>query len=273
MAGAEPGRAPSASRARVLAFHGLLPLVVCGQGWATLELLGIVLPDPGIVLGIEGAIIVLSLLLALRRPSEPAELRGWWLIGVGVFVIWAILYFGAARFTEAPRARTFHDAILDRLPMLPAFTPVYLGVHIFGILPFCVLPEARLLRRHLLGAVLIVLLSALAWVSLPVRLDRPPLPPESLGFGAWLLRRIHAFDPTTNCFPSAHCAIAAYAAIGLRFARSRRLFVWGVISAITICVSTILTKQHYVADVASGALLAGIAAYLTQRKMRPQPMI
>jgi membrane-associated phospholipid phosphatase len=108
-------------------------------------------------------------------------------------------------------------------------------------------------------------------VALPVRLDRPEIPAGTPGFGAWLLRCVYSFDPTTNTFPSAHCAIAVYAAIGLRFARSRPLFVWGIVTAVAICVSTVLMHQHYVADVASGALLAALVAYGTQRKVRVRP--
>ncbi|MDF2694637.1 MAG: hypothetical protein K0S65_3020 [Labilithrix sp.] len=255
------------SRARKLVLGALLPLVVCGQLWALLEIVGLRLP-PAVVLGVEGTIVIASVMMAMRAPREQAELGRWWAIGTGVFLFWALLYFGAARITEPMHARTFDDAILERLPFVPAFAPVYLGVHVFGIVPFCVLSETRLLRRHLLGAVLIVLLSAVAWVALPVRLDRPPIPADASGFGAWLLRAVQAFDPTTNCFPSAHCAFAVYAAIGLRFARSRRLFAWGIGTAVAICVSTVLTRQHYVADVASGAVLAALAAYGTQRKVR-----
>jgi membrane-associated phospholipid phosphatase len=189
-------------------------------------------------------------------------------MGFGVFVFWAVLYFGAGLVTAAPHARTFDDPLLARLPMMPQLTSIYLGVHVFGIIPFCVLPEERMLRRHLLGAVLIVFLSALAWVALPVRLDRPPVTPDMQGFGATLLRWVQSFDPTTNCFPSAHCAIAVYAAIGLRLAPSRPLFYWGSATAILICVATVLTRQHYVADVASGGVLAALTAYGTQRGMR-----
>jgi membrane-associated phospholipid phosphatase len=256
----------SSSRARAVALGALFPMVACGQVWALLELAGARLPAP-IAFGIEGTVVIGSVMLALRRPREPVELARWWAIGSGMFAIWAVLYFGAARLTTPMLARTFDDPILQRLPLVPELAPVYLGVHVFGVIPFCVLSEPRLLRRHLLGAVLIVLLSAIAWVALPVRLDRPPIPAEAAGFGAWLLRRVYAFDPTTNCFPSAHCAIAVYAAIGLRFARSRRLFYWGIVTAVFICLSTVLTRQHYVADVASGAVLAALCAWGTQRKL------
>lgn len=260
---------------RRLAFALLFPLVACGQLWAFLELIGLSLHPPRLVFGAEGVCIAASVAYAWRRAkagsaNEPPELARWWLVGVGVFLVWAVLYFTAGHVADAPRARTFDDAILARVPIVPAFAGIYLGVHVFGVLPFCVIPEVRFLRRHMLGAVLIVVLSSVLWVALPVRVDRPPLDPALPGFGAFLLRGVYAFDPTTNCFPSAHCAIAVYAAIGLRFA-SPRLFVWGVVTAILVCISTVLTHQHYVADVLSGAVLAALCAYGTALRKRAHP--
>jgi membrane-associated phospholipid phosphatase len=253
------------TRARRVVLQALVALVACGQVWCGLEVLGVTLPAPAIVLGIEAAVVLAAGLYGLRRRGEPVELARWTAIGNAVWEVWGACNFGAADITDPPKARTFDDAWLARLPLVPAFTAVYLGVHVFSIIPYCALSETRLLRRYLLGNMLIVLLSAIAWVTLPVRLDRPPFDTSIPGFGAWLLRDVYRWDPSTNCFPSAHCAIAVYAAIGLRHA-SARLFAWGVFSAAAICVSTVMTKQHYVLDVAAGAVLAAIAAYAMRRR-------
>jgi len=256
----------TASRARRICLHALFALVACGQLWCLLELIGVPLPAPPIVLGLEGALILGSMAWALRKKEgEPSDMAPWAAIGLGVWVVWGTLYFLAAKVTDQPHARTFDDALLKRLPLIPAFAAVYLGVHVFSIIPYCVLRESRLLRRYLLGNMLIVLLSAVLWVTLPVRLDRPPLPPEAPGFGMWLLRGVYTFDPMTNCFPSAHCSVAVYTALGMRYA-SRPLFVWSIASALLVCISTVMTKQHYVADVASGAVLAAIAYAAIARK-------
>jgi hypothetical protein len=250
------------TRARAAALHAVVALVACGQGICVLELAGVPL-RASVVLGIEGAIVLGSMLAARRR--EPRDLAVWAAIGLGVWIVWGTLYFGAARITDPPGARTFDDAILARLPLVPAFTPVYLGVHTFSIVPYCAIAEARALRRYLLGNLILLSIAAIAWVTLPVRLDRPPLPADLEGFGALLLRLVYRGDPTTNCFPSAHCGVAVYAAIGLR-AASRPVFVWGIATAAAICVSTVLTKQHYVADVAAGAVLATLAAWAMSRR-------
>lgn len=252
------------TKIRRVVLHLLIALVACGQLWSLLELAGIRLPAPYSVLFAECVLIVLALIAAFRRPPEDKELAPWAFVGPAMWVVWGTCYFGAAKITDPPNARTFDDILLHKLPLLPSFTAIYLGVHVFSMIPYCALPEPRILRRYLLGNMLIVLLSAIAWVTLPVRLDRPPFEPSN-DFGSWLLTGVYRFDPTTNCFPSAHCAIAVYSAIALRFT-NRRLFAWGIFSATAICVSTVMTKQHYVADVAGGAVLAALAAYAMRRR-------
>lgn len=251
------------TKIRRSALYALVALVACGQVLTALELSGARVWPPGLALGIESVIVTAATLAALRQKEESSELCIWTAIGLGSWVLWGALYFGAARLTHAPSARTFQDTILTALPLVPAFTPVYLGVHVFSMVPYMAIAEVRHLRRYLLGNLIILLVSTIAWVALPVRLDRLVIP-ELDGFGAWLLRLVYVGDPTTNCFPSAHCSCAVYAAIGLRFA-SPRLFVWGIVTATLICVSTVLTKQHYLADVFAGAVLAGLAALATSR--------
>jgi PAP2 superfamily protein len=262
------GHVSGGQRARHVLLYVLVALVACGQVWCLLELAGFPLPSPPVILGIESVIVVAAGASALRGAREPTEIARWGAIGLAVWFVWGVLYFVAAKITDQPQARTFDDALLARLPLVPAFAAVYLGVHVFSVIPYCTLGETRQLRRYLLGNTLIILLSTVLWVALPVRVDRTPVPESAHGFGAWLLRGVHAFDPMTNCFPSAHCSVAVYAAIGLRFA-SRRLFAWGIASAALVCVSTVMTKQHYVADVAAGAVLAAITAYAMRAKTRP----
>ena len=253
------------TRARRVALHAVIALVACGQLWCVLELLGVPLWPPRLVLGIETAVILVAMGMALRSTPERLEVARWGAAGFGAWFFWGVLYFGAAHVTDSPSARIFDDAILARLPLVPAFTPVYLGVHVFSLVPCCVLPEPRVMRRYLLGNLLLVSLSAIAWVTLPVRLDRPPFAADVPGFGAWLLHAVYRFDPTTNCFPSAHCSVAVYVAIALSGA-PRAIFIWGILTATAICVSTIFTKQHYLADVAMGIILAALAAYAITRR-------
>lgn len=256
-------QAQPATRARRVTLHALVAMVACGQLWCALELCGLRLGPPSMMFAVEGAVVLAAMLRAKSRESF--DVARWGPIGFGAAFLWAAVYYGAAAITDVPAARAFDEAILGRLPLVPAFTSVYLGVHVFSVVPYCAIPRSNDLRRYLLGNVLIVLLSAIVWVMLPVRFERAPIPSDVSGFGAYLLRLVHVADPITNCFPSAHCSVSIYAAIGLRLA-SRRLFVWGIFTATTICISTVLIRQHYVADVAAGAGIAGLVSYAIRRR-------
>ena len=83
------------------------------------------LRPPALVFAVEGACIVASVVYAVkRRPAadEPPELARWWRPGVGVFLVWAVLYFAAGHVTDASNARTFDDGI-SRVPLSPRSRP------------------------------------------------------------------------------------------------------------------------------------------------------
>ena len=75
----------------------------------------------------------------------------------------------------------------------------------------------------------------------------------------------------TNLFPSIHCLVSWFCAIGLRGTRVSTWYkVFSYAFAIAVCISTQLTKQHYIVDVFGGILLAEISLligeYFVRRK-------
>jgi membrane-associated phospholipid phosphatase len=157
-------------------------------------------------------------------------------------------------------------ALDDLLPVVPAWAPVYLSLFLAALLPAFVLHQQELIRRTVLAylaAWLVAFACFLAWPTAGTR----PAAVVGDGFLDWMLRTIYAADAPYNCFPSLHvaqCFLAAFACsrvhAGVGFA--------GGLWASAVGLSTLFTKQHYVADVAGGALLAGLA-YLVF--IRPYP--
>jgi len=80
------------------------------------------------------------------------------------------------------------------------------------------------------------------------------------GFAAWSLRLAYSLDPPYNCFPSLHVAYSFVSALTC-YRVHRGVGAAAALWAGLIGVSTLLTKQHYVADVIVGAL-AAYAAYM-----------
>ncbi len=80
----------------------------------------------------------------------------------------------------------------------------------------------------------------------------------------------YATDPSFNCFPSLHAAIAVICCYAwYRFARVRPTAVTKAIAifmgiiAVGVMLSTLFVKQHYIADEIAGFLLAwGIGAWM-----------
>ena len=78
------------------------------------------------------------------------------------------------------------------------------------------------------------------------------------GFGAWGLRFLYDADPPYNCFPSIHVAHSVVSALAC-FRVHQRLGLLTIACAALVAISTLFTKQHYVADVVAGAGLALLA--------------
>lgn len=85
------------------------------------------------------------------------------------------------------------------------------------------------------------------------------------GFSAWTLRLAYSLDPPYNCFPSLHVAYAFVSALTC-YRVHRGVGTAAALWAALIGVSTLYTKQHYVADVIVGALAAYVAYVLFLRR-------
>ena len=93
-----------------------------------------------------------------------------------------------------------------------------------------------------------------------------PRPPEVVGdgFAAWGLRFLYDADPPYNCFPSLHVAHSFVSALAC-YRLDRRLGYGALFCASLVAISTLFTKQHYIADVAGGIVLAFVADVLILR--------
>jgi membrane-associated phospholipid phosphatase len=159
-----------------------------------------------------------------------------------------------------PRVRYVPELALDRvIPVVPAWAIVYGALYLFLILlPVFVVRQHAHLRRTMY-AYLSVWLAAYAFffVLYPTVAHRPVVASRG-GFGAWGLKMLYSADPPYNCFPSLHVAhsfVSALACYGVH----RRVGIVAGVCAVLVAVSTLLTKQHYIADVIAGIALSAFA--------------
>lgn len=148
-----------------------------------------------------------------------------------------------------------------RLPLVPGWAIIYGALYSFLILlPILAVRQADLVRRMFAAYLFVWVVAFVSFWLYPTAAPRPAHVSHT-GFAAWGLLRLYDFDPPYNCFPSLHVAhsfVSAFAVYRVR----RGVGIFSGFVACLVAISTLLTKQHYLADVIAGALLAAFAYWL-----------
>ena len=196
--------------------------------------------------------------------------------GLITFLVWrsqlaaalvslAPMYFVIAIFTRV-RPAYRPELPLDRaIGLEPAWMVVYGSLYVFVVvLPLLVVRERGLIRRAMQSYLLVMTFSYAVFLLYPTFAPRPADVPAE-GFAAWTLGIMYSIDPPYNCFPSLHVAYAFVSALAcLRVHRG--IGIAAIVWASLIGISTVFTKQHYVADVIAGAAAAVLAYVLFLRR-------
>lgn len=75
--------------------------------------------------------------------------------------------------------------------------------------------------------------------------------------------KIRYFDSPLNCFPSLHVSLCFLFSF-FHWDESKKLFYGTTILSTAISISTLTTKQHYIADIVSGFILALIVFFIVR---------
>lgn len=157
------------------------------------------------------------------------------------------------------RGRAFRDvnSVLDsRLPIIPAMVVPYVGSFVFWALTYYALARAGDVFWPLAAAVLLGNTAAdLCFILWPTAMERPPVTGRDPF--SFVLRVVYFFDSPSNLFPSVHCLISCLCALGV--GTLPVAVAWKVLAhllALSIYASTVLVRQHRLADIPSGVGLA-----------------
>jgi membrane-associated phospholipid phosphatase len=197
--------------------------------------------------------------------------RFWGAVGLAVLCVGgfaATCLFNVARhgLEQAPVIQAFRmDAVI---PFAPGWIWIYLLYY-----PFCFLPlflrEVRedpgTFTRTILAFGLQFGASFFIFLVWPLRMAHPALP---AGLEGSILKHLYACDLGFNSFPSLHVANIVF--VSLLYWRMRGARWGAALAALAalISASTMLVKQHFVADVAAGALL-GWLSFIIAFSRRP----
>lgn len=203
----------------------------------------------------------------MRRPD-----RDCWIAfiyyGSLLSVLWVIVYGGADWITSLHnyRIRLHFDSELE-LPFVPAASIIYLSLFpMLWLSPFVLQTKERL-KLFARSLAFLYVISGIGFLILPGKDVRQQIP--SLGFMGQVSEFADWINLTYNYLPSLHVGMAVLcASIYARTAPPKiRVLLWAWAAAIGL--STLLTHQHYVADVAAGGALGfAIATRVFHRSFR-----
>jgi membrane-associated phospholipid phosphatase len=162
---------------------------------------------------------------------------------------------------ELVSERTPHvpELALDRaVPLQPAWALVYGSLYLFLILlPVFVVRQEEQIRLTVRAYLMVWIVAYVCFLVYPTLAPRP-VNVIGEGFVVWGLRFLYSSDLPYNCFPSLHVAHSFVSALTC-YRVHRGVGIAAVLCASLIGVSTLLTKQHYIADVIAGTFLASLA--------------
>lgn len=175
--------------------------------------------------------------------------------------------YGLLVHMNAARGITLWDpgvALDYSLPVLPWTIVPYVTYFLYGPLSVLATPRTDRGRQDLMlfyqVLVWMNLIGFVVYIVVPCEIqivqDVPPEVLEGNGIVGALFRFVHGFDRPFNAWPSMHAsmslAIALYAARTWRRPWARLLLAaaWGLLA-----LSILTTKQHYLFDLVTGALL------------------
>ncbi len=151
----------------------------------------------------------------------------------------------------------------EQIPFVPQLIVAYALVYFVVLVGAMRIPLMQLayFRRAARWLALNFHIAFVIFLLFPVAaLHRPPIDPEA---SVWLALTgfYYDFDAPTNLLPSLHVQMALMGGL-LCWRHGGLTAAVGLLSALTVSVSVVLLKQHYVADIAAAALIVwGTARY------------
>jgi membrane-associated phospholipid phosphatase len=183
-------------------------------------------------------------------------------LAFGVVAIATSLGYDALN--HGPNVLFLRTPVDDLIPVVGPFVIPYVSLRPFIYVSALVflLFRVRIFRSAALSMTVVLLISYAFYVFLQSYIDRPVLGGDDLF--SRMIREVYASDQPYNDFPSLHASLSTIFAIHW-WRVDRRIGVPVGIWAALIVVSTVFVKQHYIADVIAGVLLASVASFASLR--------
>jgi membrane-associated phospholipid phosphatase len=189
-----------------------------------------------------------------------------------------LIYSGTMKLCASWKHYDFTTAFDLKVPVIPGFIYIYFGCYLFWIANYILI--GRLGKEHFYRFITADILSrivcGLFYILLPTTniALRQAVVFNDTSWSEKLLQFLYNIDQPTNLFPSIHCLVSWFCYIGIR--GHKKVPQWyqnfSGILALAVCVSTQVTKQHYIVDVFGGIILAEILYFITAHTNIYQPV-
>ena len=171
------------------------------------------------------------------------------------------VYYGTRLFTHNGTHFYFTIPLDNQIPVIPWTLLIYGGAYLFWGINYylCITYEESGYNRYFIAHLIGEAVCFLTFILLPTTFDRS----EAMGTGLFdrLLKLLYSIDSPDNLLPSIHCFLSWLCWIGTR--KNTHIPKWyqytSLAIAIAICISTLTVKQHVIADLVTGVLLAELS--------------
>lgn len=174
------------------------------------------------------------------------------------FVFNCLVYSGSRMIAGGWYHHNIETAVDRSLPFVPQFLIIYFGCYLFWAVNYILIArqERHSVYQFFTGDFISRCICLGFFLLYPTTNTRPVITDGGLWnqLALWL----YSIDAADNLFPSIHCLVSWFCYLGIR--GKKEIPVWyqrvSAVLAILVFVSTLLTKQHVLVDVAGGILLA-----------------
>lgn len=175
-------------------------------------------------------------------------------------------YYGSRIFTtdwHHINAEILPDTMV---PFLPWTVSIYLSCYIFWMANYIIgVRQDRKEAFRLISADFFAkTICLLCFLIFPTTNIRPEVGNE--GLWNYLMNYVYESDAADNLFPSIHCLTSWFCYIAVRKNKSipKPYLMFSLFYAISVCISTLTTKQHVLIDVIGGIGLAEGSYFIVQ---------
>jgi membrane-associated phospholipid phosphatase len=210
--------------------------------------------------------------MTLKRVFDRGVFRTGW-INAGASILLAAGVFLASKIYDplnhGPAVMHLQTPLDEALPLVPLFVIPYVSLEpiiYFSLIVFLIF-RTRVFQSASLTLILAMLASYAVYFFAQTEVIRPTIIGTDLL--SRMIRGVYAGDNPFNDFPSLHTSLSTIIAIHW-WRTDRRIGIVAAAWTALIVASTVFVKQHYVADLVSGLLLAWGASWVTGKVLRSQ---